>query len=268
MLKILDLLRHTENDDVSGVLQRLIYIYEEEIAAFASEMLKHLSETFLNLVQWCQEQDEQSELRDDKTITGVGILSTVETLLSVMEGKIEIMGELEKIVSPIIVVIIQHGLVDFYEELFSILVTLTSKQVSEQMWQALFLIHDVFLNDAAVEYFTEMMPLLHNYVTVDTPAFLADSHKRLECIFKIIKQVLGSKSGDFEAESYAAKLLEVIILQCHGHIDNYLPAILQLVFERLSNNTDSTMNTELKTMLLEVNLCHFFFMYLNPILIL
>lgn len=42
MLKILDLIRHTENDDVSGVLQRLIYIYEEEIVTFAADMLKHL----------------------------------------------------------------------------------------------------------------------------------------------------------------------------------------------------------------------------------
>lgn len=42
MLKILDLIRHTENDDVSGVLQRLIYIYEDEIVSFAAEMLKHL----------------------------------------------------------------------------------------------------------------------------------------------------------------------------------------------------------------------------------
>lgn len=216
------------------------------------------SDTFLNLVQWCQEQEEESELRDDKTITGVGILSTVETLLSVMEGKIEVMSELEKIVMPIVVVIIQHGIVDFYEELFSILATLTAKQISDSMWQALFLIHDVFLNEAAVEYFAEMMPVLHNYVTVDTQAFLADSYKRLECVFKIVKQVLalGAKANDFEAESYAAKLLEIIVLQCHGQIDNYLPLILQLVFERLSRENVSTMNIDLRTMLLQVRYNH------------
>lgn len=193
-------------------------------------------------------------MRDDKTITGVGILSTVETLLSVMEGKLEVMDELEKLVMPIIYVIVKHGLVDFYEELFSILTTLTAKQVSDQMWQALFLVHDVFNDPSTVaDFFTEMMPLLHNYVTVDTPAFLADSHKRLECIIKIVKQVLASPGLDEENESYAAKLLEVIVLQCHGQIDSYLPVILQLVFEKLAN-PEVSRTVELRTMLLQVKI--------------
>lgn len=170
-----------------------------------------------------------------------------------MEGKLEVMGELEKIVMPIILVIVQHGLTDFYEELFSILTTLTAKQVSDQMWQALFLVHDVFNDQAAADFFTEMMPLLHNYVTVDTPAFLADSRKRLECVIKIIKQVLMSPSGDDENESYAAKLLEVIVLQCHGQIDDYLPVILQIVFEKLAT-CDTSRYIELRTMLLQVKI--------------
>ena len=32
------------------------------------------------------------------------------------------------------------------------------------------------------------MPVLHNYVTVDTKALLSDP-KHLECLFKMIKQV-------------------------------------------------------------------------------
>lgn len=32
------------------------------------------------------------------------------------------------------------------------------------------------------------MPILHNYVTVDTKAFLSDP-KHLECVFKMIKHV-------------------------------------------------------------------------------
>ena len=48
MLKMLNLIRNTENDDVSGVMQRLIFVYEDEIANFAAEILKHLA-SFLNL---------------------------------------------------------------------------------------------------------------------------------------------------------------------------------------------------------------------------
>jgi len=55
------------------------------------------------------------------------------------------------------------------------------------MWSILFLIYDIFQNDAA-DYFTELMPVLHNYVMVDTQAFLADG-QRVEVIIKMIKQV-------------------------------------------------------------------------------
>ena len=97
------------------------------------------------------------------------------------------MIELEKIVLPIIYSIIQNGMIDFYEELFSLICTLTTKQISDNMWSILFLIYDIFQNDAA-DYFTELMPVLHNYVMVDTQAFLADG-QRVEVIIKMIKQV-------------------------------------------------------------------------------
>jgi hypothetical protein len=92
------------------------------------------------------------------------------------------------------------------------------------------------------------MPVLHNYVMVDTPAFLSEP-SRLEIVFKMIKQVLDANVDDDEAESHAAKLLEIIILQCNQKIDSVLPTLLQLVFERLGREIVST---ELRTMLLQV----------------
>lgn len=246
ILKMLNLIRDTENDDVSGVIQRLIYVYEDQIASFAVDIMKHLAETFLSIVK-CAEEQEDTDVKDDKTITAVGILSTVESILSVMEAKLDIMSELEKIVMPVINAIIQNGMLDFYEELFTLVCTLTSKQISEPMWNLLYVVYDIFQNDAA-DYFTELMPVLNNYVQVDTKSFLADP-KRIECILKMIKQVLDAQIDDDESESHAAKLLEIIVLQCHGQIDNVLPSIVQLVFERLSKEVEST---ELRTMLLQV----------------
>lgn len=247
MLKMLNLIRDTENDDVSNVIQRLIYVYEDEISSFAVEIMTHLAETFLSVVKSAEEQEEDSDAKDDKTLTAVGILSTIDSILSVMEGKLEILVELEKIVLPVIYAIIQNGMMDFYEELFSLICTLTARQIDDNMWSILTLIYDIFQNDAA-DYFTELMPVLHNYVMVDTPAFLSDP-TRLEIIFKMIKQVLNANVDDDEAESHAAKLLEIIILQCHNKIDHVLPTLLQLVFERLSREIVST---ELRTMCLQV----------------
>lgn len=62
-----------------------------------------------------------------------------------------------------------------------------------------------------------MMPALHNYITVDTPAFLA-SEDRVLVVWNMCRSILTGDSGE-DPECHAAKLLEVLILQCKGQID-------------------------------------------------
>lgn len=101
------------------------------------------------------------------------------------------------------------------------------------------------------EYFVELMPALHNYITVDTKAFLEDPN-RLLAVCSVIKKVLVDDSAEVgeDAESHAAKLIEVLILQCRHHIQNVIPSLLQLALERLSK---SIKTSELRTMCLQVS---------------
>ena len=48
MLKMLNLIRDTENDDVSNVIQKLIYVYEDELSTFAVEIMQHLVSITIN----------------------------------------------------------------------------------------------------------------------------------------------------------------------------------------------------------------------------
>ena len=66
---------------------------------------------------------------------------------------------------------------EFYEEALSLCCDLTINRVSPNMWQLLEVIYSVFNRDG-VDYFIEMMPVLHNYVTVDTATFLANPVSR------------------------------------------------------------------------------------------
>ena len=50
------------------------------------------ADTFLNVFKAFEDQ-EDNDAKDDKTITAVGILSTVDSILSVMEGKVEVRYE-------------------------------------------------------------------------------------------------------------------------------------------------------------------------------
>jgi len=103
--------------------------------------------------------------------------------------------------------------------------------------------------DGTAEYFVEMMPTLHNYITVDTNAFIGDPN-RLLAVCSIIKRVLlDDKEADEDAQSHAAKLIEVLILQYRERIQAVIPNLLQLALERLNKPIK---NSELRTMCLQV----------------
>lgn len=81
--------------------------------------------------------------------------------------------------------------VEFYEETFSLVYDLTSKSITPDMWQMLELIYQVFKKDG-YDYFLDLMPALHNYVTVDTPAFLSNPNYVL-AIFDMCESVMFKK---------------------------------------------------------------------------
>lgn len=113
----------------------------------------------------------------------------------------------------IIAQVLQNEVQEFYEEILALIYDLTSKQVSPDMWKVFELLYQVFMKNGT-DHFTDMMPALHNYVTIDTDAFLSDE-KRLLAIFNMCKEILTKDSGE-DPESHAAKLLEVVLLQCRG----------------------------------------------------
>lgn len=61
-------------------------------------------------------------------------------------------------------------------------------------------------------------------------------------------QMLTTNPGE-DPECHAAKLLEVIILQCKGQIDSVIPMFVELALSRLTREVQSS---ELRTMCLQV----------------
>lgn len=251
-LELLNLIRETENDDITTVMQKLVCSYTEQLMPIAVEICSNLATTFNQVL----EADAGS---DEKAITSMGLLNTIETLVNVMSENEEVMRRLEPCVLQVVGHIFQTGVIEFYEEAFSLVYDLTSKTISPDMWKVLELVYTVFQKDG-FDYFTDMMPALHNYVTIDSPAFLSNENHIL-AVFNMCKAVLTGDSGE-DPECYAAKLLEVIILQCKGQIDRCIPVIVELVLGRLTREVKTS---ELRTMCLQVVIAA---LYYNPQLLL
>uniref|UniRef100_A0A8C4EW60 Importin 7 n=1 Tax=Dicentrarchus labrax TaxID=13489 RepID=A0A8C4EW60_DICLA len=252
MQALLHIVRETENDDLTNVIQKMICEYSEEVTPIAVEMTQHLAMTFNQVIQTGPDE----EGGDDKAVTAMGILNTIDTLLSVVEDHKESPGQ--SLIS--VPLHLQKRLWSFYEEILSLAHSLTCQQVSPQMWQLLPLVYEVFQQDG-FDYFTDMMPLLHNYVTVDTDTLLSDT-KYLEIIYSMCKKVLTGDPGE-DPECHAAKLLEVIILQCKGRgIDQVVPLFVAAALERLTREVKTS---ELRTMCLQVAIAA---LYYSPPLLL
>ncbi|XP_004932830.1 importin-7 isoform X2 [Bombyx mandarina] len=246
--ELLKVIRETENDHIANVLQKIVPMYTEQLMPMAFEITDHLATTFSKVI-------ETDAGTDEKAITAMGLLTTMETVLNVMEDNPEIMAQLEKTVLRVVGHILHHNIIEYYEEAMTLLCNLTAKSISEDMWKVLELLYQVFEKEG-FDYFTDMMPVLHNYVTVDTNAFLSNENHIL-AMFNMVKAVLNSDAED-ESEIYAAKLLEVMVLQCAGKIDNCLPSFVELVLNRLTRKVKTS---ELRTMLLQVLIA---ILYSNP----
>ncbi|XP_030070417.1 LOW QUALITY PROTEIN: importin-8 [Microcaecilia unicolor] len=254
MQELLHIVRETENDDLTNVIQKMICEYSQEVTCIAVDMTQHLAEIFGKVLQ-SEEYDEV----EDKTVMALGILHTIDTILTIVEDHKEITQELEGICLQIIGLVLQKHVIEFYEEILSLAYSLTCQMISPQMWQLLGILFEVFQQDC-FEYFTDMMPLLHNYVTVDTDILLSNP-KHLEIIYTMCKKVLTGDAGE-DAECHAAKLLEVIILQCKGRgIDQCIPLFVEAVLERLTRGVKTS---ELRTMCLQVAIAA---LYYNPALL-
>ncbi|XP_063986834.1 importin-7 isoform X2 [Diachasmimorpha longicaudata] len=249
-LELLNIIRETENDDLTNVMQKIVCTYTEQLMPIAIEICQHLATTFSQVL----ETDEGS---DEKAITAMGLLNTIATLLTVMEDQPQIMAQLQPTVLQVVAHIFGQSIIEFYEEALSLVYDLTGKTISEDMWKVLELIYQLFQKDG-FDYFTDMMPALHNYITVDTPAFLSNENHIL-AMFNMCKAILTGDAGE-DPECHAAKLLEVIILQCKGHIDQCIPSLVRLVLERLTREVKTS---ELRTMCLQVVIAA---LYYNPTL--
>lgn len=241
-LELLNIIRETENEDLTNVMQKLICTFPKQLNPIAFEMTQHLEQTFNQLID-----SYTDDATDEKALTALGVLNTIDTILSLLEDQIEIMQNIEPIVIRLIVKIFSTELMDLYEEASTLVCTMTSTYISDEMWKIFEVLYQVFKKDG-FDCFTDMMPALHNFITVNPQAFISNQNHVL-AIYDMCKSVLENGDAGEDAECHAAKLIECVILQFKGQIDNCIEPFITLALARLSKEIKTT---ELKTMCLQI----------------
>ncbi|VDP30909.1 unnamed protein product [Schistosoma margrebowiei] len=251
---LLELLRQTEFDDLNSVIEILIHTFEKEIVPIASEVMQTLSDTFHQLVIKSEyelnreliELEDTEDLFEYRSIVATSVLDNMESILQVGEDNENLVAQLEPIVVHLIQSIFNHKLSVFFDEALTFIFSLTTNKISPLLWQLFDQLYPVFKKDAC-ECFSEMMPCLHNYITVDREAFLANT-SRIEQITAMCLEVF-SMDDQERLQMHAAKLLEVILLDYRGQVNQYVPKYVELALTRL---TRPLVSSELRTLCMQV----------------
>ncbi|CAG0888797.1 unnamed protein product [Cyprideis torosa] len=250
--EMLNLIRATNQGDMMSVLQELVVSYSEELAPCIGQMAEHLVQTFVQLT-------ESGDDAEEHCLASMDVLATMERLLEVFEDNDDISKQLEPIVVRVVVHVFKARIFELFEEALSLCHILTLRRISQDMWKVLELIYTAF-KEEAIDYFVDMMPALHNYVTVDPDAFLSnDNH--VAALLDMSKAVLAADTGE-DADGHACKLLEVMILKYKGKIDRWVPTFLEVVIQRmvpLANAQSAIKSSELRVMCLQVGIAALYY---------
>ncbi|ELV13378.1 Importin-7 [Tupaia chinensis] len=194
----------------------------------ALHMIGSLAEILLKAMTFNQviQTGPDEEGSDDKAVTAMGILNTIDTLLSVVEDHKEITQQLEGICLQVIGTVLQQHVLEFYEEIFSLAHSLTCQQVSPQMWQLLPLVFEVFQQDG-FDYFTEELGSDEDDIDEDGQEYL-----------EILAKQAGEDGDDEDweeddAEETALEGYSTIIDDEDNPVDEY--QIFKAIFQTIQN---------------------------------
>lgn len=250
-LELVEIIRKTESEDVMEVLQKIVYIYPKELYEIAVDMTNHLALTFHQLLQ----TDDNSEV-DEKISAAMAVLSTIDAVLTMMDERKDVVAKLEPIVVNIVMTIFEQTASELYEEATTLLSTITADAVSQESWRVFQTLYVVFKRDGA-DYFTDMMSPLHNYITVDPQTFIS-SRNNIGAVYDMCQSIMNDPNGNEEIESYAAKMLEILILQFRNQIDDCIPSFVELAITRLRRDIATS---SLRTLLIQVVIAAFYSNY-------
>lgn len=100
-MKLLDIIRETEIDDLNTAMQTVVGTFSEHLAPIVVDICQHLEHMFKELMQGPEGSDDREE-------TANGLLGTIEKLLSVFEENAVIAAQLQPYVIAVIRLILEH----------------------------------------------------------------------------------------------------------------------------------------------------------------
>ncbi|KAM3523812.1 hypothetical protein MY4038_008024 [Beauveria bassiana] len=245
MQQLLKLANEADIDALANVMEDFVEVFATELTPFAVALCEQLRDTYLRIVRELLEKeskagddDELYIAYDDKSITALGVLQTIGTLVLTLESTPDVLLHIEAVLMPVIKVTLENKLYDLYNEAFEIIdsCTFTAKAISPNMWQAFELIHTTFKSGAEF-YLEDMLPALDNFVQYGAPQ-LATKPEYVRALYEMVSDMFSDPRQGGVERICACKLAEALMLSLRGSIDQYMEGFISMAMNVLSAQPD------------------------------
>ncbi|KAI9802910.1 MAG: hypothetical protein M1825_002141 [Sarcosagium campestre] len=268
MQQLLKLANEVDVDALANVMEDFVEVFAAELTPFAVALTEQLRDTYIRIVRELIErnaqkegEDSYGEFLDDKSITALGVLQTIGTLILTLESTPDVLAHLETILMPVISITLENKLYDLYNEIFEIIdsCTFSAKNISPTMWQAFELIHKTFKAGAEL-YLEDMLPALDNFVAyghetiIQNPAYL-------DAVVSMVRDIFTDDKVGGVDRICGCKLAEALMLNLRGHVDPHIPRFIELGMETVTNAEPKVKSYRIHLMEMVINA-----IYYNPTL--
>jgi hypothetical protein len=117
MQQLLKLANEVDVDALSNVMEDFVEVFAAELTPFAVALSEQLRDTYLRIVRELLEKNEKrddgddyGDYLDDKSITALGVLQTIGTLILTLESTPDVLLHMESILMPVIKVTLENKL--------------------------------------------------------------------------------------------------------------------------------------------------------------
>ena len=268
MQQLLKLANEVDVDALANVMEDFVEEFAAELTPFAVALSEQLRDTYLRIVRELVERnntkegdDAYGDFLDDKSITALGVLQTIGTLILTLEATPDVLMHLETILMPVIRITLENKLFDLYNEVFEIIdsCTFSAKAVSPTMWEAFELMHKTFKAGAEL-YLEDMLPALDNFVSFGSETMIQNP-PYVEALVGMVSDIFHDEKVGGMDRICGCKLAEAIMLNLRGHCDQHIPLFIGLAMRVISS-------AELKVKAYRIHLMEMVInaIYYNPII--
>ncbi|KAL5606320.1 hypothetical protein BROUX41_002737 [Berkeleyomyces rouxiae] len=243
MQQLLKLANEADVDALANVMEDFVEVFATELTPFAVALSEQLRDTYLRIIRELLEKndklngdDDYLEFSDDKSITALGVLQTIGTLILTLESTPDVLLHIESVLMPIIQITLENKLYDLYNEVFEIIdsCTFAAKAISPTMWKAFELMHTSFKAGAEL-YLEDMLPALDNFVQYGAP-FLATKPEYVQALFSMVNDLFVDAKVTGVDRICACKLAESMMLCLRGSIDECVSGFVAMAMGVLADS--------------------------------